>query len=367
MGLLAGGIAHDFNNIVAGILGNASLAKFSFQDKDLAVLLEQIEQGCYRAKDLTKQLLTFSKGGMPILEKTDIRELIMSSTDFTLSGSKVKALYSFCDDCKFLTLDKAQFKQVIYNLVLNSLQAMPKGGTISISTELYENEEDTLDLVTGNYLLIKVSDQGLGIDNSALKLIFDPYYTTKFQGNGLGLSVCYSIVRKHNGKITVYSEKNKGTQINIYLPTDLDRNLLPSKQKEDEISLTTIKKASKVLIVDDEEMIRNILEQILKKLGHEVIFCDRGEAAIKIYNDLYQKNNPPDLLILDLTIPGGINGVDCFKQIKMINREVKAVLTSGYIDSSDVKNLLDIGFFAVLNKPFGFKQVVKIINRALGE
>ena len=362
LGLLAGGIAHDFNNIVAGILGNASLAKFSFDDSELTGLMDQIEEGCLKAKNLTNQLLTFSKGGMPILERININELIMNSAAFALSGSNIEICYNFEDEYKFLTVDQSQINLVIHNIIINSIQAMPKGGKIDVTTELYEQHIDNEDFLQGYYLLIKVVDYGIGIKPEDIKYVFDPYFTTKFIGNGLGLSVCYSIIKKHKGHISIYSQLSKGTQVNIYLPIE---KYVSKKIKEQEKIKVEYSKKADILIVDDEVMIRNVLEQIFKKLGHNIIFCDRGEAALKIYQDLHKKKSTPDFVILDLTIPGGINGIECFKKLKQINNSIKAILMSGYIDTNEKDRYLELGFFAVLNKPFGFNQVVNILNEVL--
>lgn len=363
LGVLAGGIAHDFNNIFATILGCSSLIKFTYNNPEIQEAMDQIETSCYKAKVLTGHLLTFSKGGAPKYEKIDVNEIIISSVNFVLSGSGLKPFYDFKSKEKYLSADKGQFIQVIQNIVMNSLQAMPEGGKLKITSEDYVLNEDISDLVKGRYLLIKISDTGCGIEQSDLLRVFDPYFTTRFQSNGLGLSVCYSIVKKHQGKIEIASEKGSGTEVSLYFPVEKNdyTEIINSSINDATVNLDKIS----ILIVDDDDFVRKTLGQIFKKFNYETLFCDRGEAAVKIYSDLLERNEKPDMLILDLTIPGGISGVECFKQIKLLDDNVKAILTTGYTNADQINQYLDIGFLSVLSKPFNIKQVLSTINKVL--
>lgn len=363
LGILAGGIAHDFNNILSSIMGSNSLAKLTLKNTEASDLLNQIEESCKKATDLTRQLLTFSKGGSPVYEEVDIKEVIKNTSEFVLSGSNIKLILEIDNNIERIPVDKWQFTQLIKNIIQNSLQAMLKGGAITIKAKKVFLENAFEDLTTGKYLSISISDQGKGIKHNDLCRIFDPYYTTKKSSNGLGLSICYSIVKKHNGKINIYSELNIGTQVNIYLPV-LD---IKKKAKKNDINtdINEKLKTGRIMVVDDDEMIRSIFAQIFKKFGYQGIFCENGEAAIKVYSELYSKNSTPDLLILDLTIPGGINGIKCFQEIKKINKSVIAILTSGYIDSTEMNNYIQHGFFGILNKPFNLEQLISLLNKAL--
>jgi PAS domain S-box-containing protein len=258
LGILAGGIAHDFNNMLTGIFGYISLAKQSLNERDPAYkFLEKAEKSSERAEHLTKQLLTFSKGGEPVLENVDIATLIKETVKFHLRGSKIKPIFNFDNTSIKIKVDKGQISQVLANLTVNASEAMPQGGNIYISLS---NTENPLPDLKGNFLKITFQDEGIGISPDIIDKIFEPYFTTKSAGNGLGLATVYSIITKHNGKILVESEQGKGTTFTIFLPADLE--LKEYKTDKEEISNDNLEnsvkdeKPFKILVMDDEEDIR---------------------------------------------------------------------------------------------------------------
>jgi two-component system cell cycle sensor histidine kinase/response regulator CckA len=235
IGTLAGGIAHDFNNILTAILGNISLAKMYTDLNSIFGKLADAEKACLQAQDLTKQLLTFAKGGVPIKKATSIVELLKDSVAFALRGSNVRREFSITDDLWMAEIDIEQIEQVINNLIVNARQAMPEGGTVEIRAEnMTVGIKDTLPLKDGEYVKISIQDQGIGIPEGHLQRIFDPYFSTKQQGSGLGLSTSYSIIKNHEGYIDVESQMGLGTTFHIYIPACPDGVLIKEESAKEE-------------------------------------------------------------------------------------------------------------------------------------
>ncbi|HNX92946.1 MAG TPA: PAS domain S-box protein, partial [Syntrophomonas sp.] len=269
VGILAGGIAHDFNNILTVISGNVSLAKIIMEDtNDLTEVLTEVETAAFQARDLTQQLLTFSQGGAPIKETASIQELLRESANFVLRGSNVNCSFAIADDLWAVNIDKGQINQVINNLVINANQAMPDGGTIQLSAaNIYPDTDLPPSLKEEHYIMISVKDTGIGIDSDDLSKIFDPYFSTKQSGHGLGLATCYSIIKKHDGDITVSSEPDHGTTVNIYLPA------LPAVTvEENNLPEAPLYGQGKILIMDDEAVVRETLGRMLNCLGYTTGF-----------------------------------------------------------------------------------------------
>lgn len=360
IGVLAGGIAHDFNNILASILGNINLARLDNEIKDeTKTLLEEAEKASIRARGLTRQLLTFSKGGDPIKEITSIPQVIRDSSDFVLRGSNVSCQYSFEDELWPVEIDKGQISQVIQNLIINARHAMPGGGSISISCSNSQDPPAISHLAnTGRYLAITIRDNGIGIPSQLIDKIFDPYFTTKQKGSGLGLAVSHSIILKHGGFIFASSPPDEGTTFNIYLPASTSK---PEPQQHSEPKtkqpvLTSLASGT-ILIMDDDLMVLQVTEAILKTLGYDVLKAIDGKEAIECYLKAQETNTPIDITIMDLTIPGAMGGKEAVQKILTINPAAKVIVSSGYSNDPIMANFQDFGFRASLNKPFQVNEL----------
>ncbi len=363
LGILAGGIAHDFNNLLTVIMGNISLTKVTVDPNDaIYEKLIQSEKASLQAKELTQQLLTFSKGGSPIKKITSIEELITDSTIFSLRGSNIKYEYSFDADLWTVEVDEGQLCQVIQNLVINAYQAMPSGGTIKISVgNVIVGEDDELPLEPGKYIKISVRDQGKGIPHEHLPLIFDPYFTSKKQGSGLGLAVAYSVIQKHDGYITVDSWIEDGADFQIYLPASQKADNRHHQGSNPGLIIGT----GKILIMDDEEFIREFVSSALKIMGYESEAVANGQDAIDLYVEAMDYETPFDAVIMDLTIPGGMGGKEVIQQLLEVDSEVKAIVASGYANDPIMANCRQYGFSGVITKPFDICELSIVLNEIL--
>jgi signal transduction histidine kinase/CheY-like chemotaxis protein len=362
LGILAGGLAHDFNNLLTGILGNISLAKmYSTPDEKLFKRLTEAEKASFRAKDLTFQLMTFSKGGAPIKKTIDLKKTLRETTEFTLSGSKSKALIDISEDLWTVDCDEGQISQVISNLVINADQAMPDGGIINIKAQNVDFKDDSGNLIInqGRYVYISVEDNGDGIKSENLSKIFDPFFTTKPKGKGLGLTSVYSIIKRHNGYIDVDSETGTGTIFNIYLPASSGRQDIPIESTSD------LKKGyGKILLMDDEEMIRDLGLNLLAEMGYEVDTSNDGLEAINKYKESLL-NEKYRAVILDLTVPGGVGGTEAAKQIFDMDKEAKILVSSGYSNDPVMSNYRAYGFSGIIPKPYRTEELNSILDNVL--
>jgi len=361
IGLLAGGIAHDFNNILAAVLGNTSLAKFKLDSNSEEFgLLSEVEIATERATKLTQQLLTFAKGGAPVKEIIGLIELIKDTTQFSLRGSNVRYRTTFAPDLWAVEVDKGQISQVIGNLVINAQQAMPRGGTIKINAENIEVlSKNTLLLNEGNYGKISIVDEGIGIPGDQLSNIFDPYFTTKQKGSGLGLATVYSIIHRHNGRITVDSEVGTGTTFTVYLPASskkVTRNVIIDKSEV----LT-----GKILLMDDDKSVINVLSKMLINLGNEVDEAADGAEALRKYKKAIKSNKPFDVVVMDLTIPGGMGGKEAVQNLLKIDPGIKAIVSSGYGNDPAIANYKDFGFIRAISKPYKIVDLKQMLNEVL--
>ncbi|MFA7403069.1 MAG: ATP-binding protein [Pelobacteraceae bacterium] len=362
LGILAGGIAHDFNNLLAAILMSTGLAKkYSPPDGKAYARLETIENACDRARDLTQQLLTFSKGGAPVTKVTSIADLIGDSARFVLRGSKSRCSFVICDDLWSVEVDEGQISQVIYNLAINADQAMPDGGTVLISTEnVVVDSSFRLKLAPGRYVKISVKDSGIGISKEQMSKIFTPYFTTKASGSGLGLATSYSIVNKHNGLITVESEPGAGTTFHVYLPASLSE--LPEDQSPVEPEISG---SGRILVMDDDEFVREAMGEALTNAGYHVSYAPDGAEALAMYQTARQSGEPYDLVIMDLTIPGGMGGVEAIKKLLETDPDAKAVAASGYAQGSILSDFKSYGFRGVLAKPFNVNDLCTLVHHVI--
>jgi PAS domain S-box-containing protein len=367
IGVLAGGIAHDFNNILSAILGNLELVRHRIATKDskAASLLSDAEKATKRAAKLTDQLLTFSKGGEPVREVTSLPKFISESADFVLHGSRIVCNYSLPEDLWLVDVDSGQIAQVIQNIIINAKHAMPEGGIITIECGNVEDAaaEALLSVDKGDYVRITIRDTGVGIPHEIITKIFDPYFTTKQEGSGLGLAICHSIVNKHDGYLTVHSIIGKGTTFTMYLPA-VSAEADDGSIKEQTKSASAIK-AARIMVMDDEEMLRNVATSQLAVLGHEAIPVIDGTQAINKYQELQDDDTPVDLVIMDLTIPGGMGGEEAAAKLLQIDPAAKIIVSSGYSNDPVMANYRKYGFVAAIAKPFDLKQLSNVISSIL--
>ncbi|MBL4904239.1 MAG: PAS domain S-box protein [Desulfocapsa sp.] len=365
IGVLAGGIAHDFNNILSAILGNIELASFRVKKDDRTVsLLTEAQKAAKRAAKLTQQLLTFSKGGDPVKEITSLTEIIRDSADFVLHGSPVSCDYIFPDDLWMVLADSGQVGQVIQNIILNAKHAMPEGGKIRLSCYNVEDgvAESLLNIHDECFVCIRIQDSGIGIPREITDKIFDPYFTTKNEGSGLGLAICHSIINKHDGHIIVQSTPGKGTTFTIYLPAVQSNGTELTKTRKTPPAM----KAARIMVMDDDEMIRDVATAQLSILGHEVIPVSDGEQAINKYQELQDSKLPVDLVLMDLTIPGGMGGQEACQKLLQIDPTAKIIVASGYSNDPVMADFRKYGFSAAVAKPFDLHELRKAVESALG-
>ena len=365
IGILAGGIAHDFNNLLMGILGNISLAMtFGDLDHKTKGLLRDAAKAADRATRLTRQLLTFSKGGDPNIQNVEIENIIRETAKFILTGSNVKCIFDINAGLWVAKVDKGQFSQVIENLIINARQAMPDGGTVEISLKHALKEDcQSLQLTGSKYLVVSVKDNGEGIKKEAIHKIFDPYFSTKEEGSGLGLATSFSIIQKHGGLLKVESEHGVGSIFTIYIPTgEVDFNTPHSNIETQNDSKTF---SGRILIMDDEYMLRKLLASMLETLGYDVLTSANGEELLDIYKKNMESGNKIDLVMLDLTIPGGMGGEEAAEKLLKLNKNIKMIIVSGYSNSPAVSMYSEYGFIDAISKPFTLDDLRDSLSQAL--
>lgn len=362
--VLAGGIAHDFNNLLTGIIGNISLAMaYITPDDKIYPLMSNVEKASTKAKDLTQQLLTFAKGGTPIKNIVALGSVITDSATLAFSGSHIRCNFSIPEDLCLVEVDEGQITQVIHNLVINAIQAGPRDGVINISSENCNvTDEQNLPVRSGKYVMITISDSGGGILKENLSRIFDPYFTTKDGGSGLGLATVYSIIKNHDGLITVESSAETGTTFNIYLPASQKQlKVFPIK----DIGEKPLSGKGRILIMDDEEIIRDTAGSILTTLGYEVESAKNGSEAIELYMKARLEGHPFSLVIMDLTIQGGMGGRETVKKLLEMDPDVRAIVSSGYSDDALMSDYKKHGFSAVIAKPYRLSDLRNIVSTVI--
>lgn len=362
IGILAGGIAHDFNNILTTIMGNVSIAKdLTHSKSEIFELLTDAETGAKRAQALTKQLLTFAKGGAPVKETATIKDIIRESSLFVTRGSRSRCDFSIAEDLWPVEADVGQISQVINNIVINANQAMPEGGIIRIKAENHIiDRKNGAQLKPGKYIRISVKDEGTGIAEKYIQKIFDPYFTTKQEGSGLGLATSYSIIHQHNGTIIVESVLGSGTVFRVYLPAS--EKATPKKND----TLKAVMGSGRILVMDDEDALRKILEKMIVKLGYDTEFAKDGEEAVELFTRARDAGSPFDAVILDLTVSGGMGGKETIKILLDIDPEIKAIVSSGYSDDPVLANFKEYGFRAMIPKPFESRALSRVLYEVLG-
>ncbi len=359
--ILAGGIAHDFNNILTAALCNIAIAKMQTTSEDETPrILAEAERTLLKAKNLTQQLLMFSREGAPVKKPASISELLKDAAEFALRGSSVMCKFCISDRLQPVKIDAGQIKQVINNLVINAEQAMPEGGVIKVSADTVTvGQEDGLPLEEGTYIRISVEDEGIGIPEQLLQKIFDPYFTTKQKGSGLGLATSYSIIKNHGGHIAVESELGVGTSFCIWLPAS-------EKEVVTERNLNSLVRGNgKILLMDNDGDILKAIVEALKHLGYETKFAKDGKEAIELYRGAQKMGTPFTAVIIDLTIRGGMGGKETIEELVKINPDVKAIVASGYSTDPVMVNYKEYGFCDVVTKPYSIEELSTTLHEVI--
>jgi two-component system cell cycle sensor histidine kinase/response regulator CckA len=363
IGLLAGGIAHDFNNLLAAVLGNISLAKtYAAADDQVLAKLDAAEKASLRGRELTRQLLTFSRGGTPVKKVMSINALVRESSIFSLRGVGVKFVFALPDNLWPVEVDPSQLSQVVNNLIINADQAMPGGGLINVSTEnVLLSPGNPVLLTPGKYVRITFADQGHGIAAGHLPRIFDPFYSTKAGGTGLGLATAFSIIKNHGGHIDVISAPGSGTKIQIYLPASEGR--IEEEPVHEEKVFTG---EGRILFMDDDAAVRNLARDVLEHLGYDVVLAGNGAEAVEIYLTAMKENNAFAAVILDLAVPGGMGGGEAGKRILAINPGARILVSSGYSSDSVMAHSEKYGFSGIIPKPYKIQEMSRKLYEILG-
>lgn len=357
LGILAGGIAHDFNNILAAVVANLQLALLKYEKgQEIQKYIQETVEISQRASELTKQLLTFSKGGAPVKKAASLVELITDTTRFVLRGSKVKAIFAIDPELWPVEVDSGQISQVIHNLILNANQAMPVGGIIRIKADNVFIQPGGR-FKPGSYVKLIIHDTGIGIPKDILHKIFDPFFTTKKEGNGLGLATAYSIIKKHDGYIEVESAEKGGTSFTILLPTAVKAEAIVAARAE----TSAASEGAKILLMDDEEIILKVVGEMMRYFGYHVTLARDGAEAIRYYQAAAELGEPFDAVVMDLTIPGGIGGPEAIVKLRQIDPGIRAIVSSGYSNDPIMSNYESYGFCGVVRKPYRFEELNQVL------
>jgi CheY-like chemotaxis protein len=365
IGTLAGGLAHDFNNVLTAILGNISIVRMDFQSgRDIIERLDALEKASLRARDLAYQLLTFSKGGAPVKRTIDLRPVIRDAADFVLRGARSRAEYAVADDLAAAEVDEGQIRQVIGNLVINADQAMPEGGRIVILAENVTLGPDSESgLAAGPYVKITVSDEGSGVPGEIRQRIFDPYFTTRKKASGLGLATCYSILRRHNGMVFLEATGDTGSSFAVFLPACMASSGIVSDPHAPCAPATA---AVRILVMDDEPTVRDVAGLMIESLGYEVGLAKDGAEAVALYEQAKREGKGYDLVIMDLTVHGGMGGAEAVALLRKSDPAVRAIVSSGYSSDPVMSEFERFGFSGVVPKPYTLERLKDAVERALG-
>jgi PAS domain S-box-containing protein len=362
LGTLAGGIAHDFNNLLMAIFGNLNLMEEELgPHHPLHPLAQETARSIDRATRLTKQLLTFAKGGEPLREVTSLTSLVEKTVSFDLAGSSVKPRFTFPDDLWLADIDPGQIQQVVANLTINARQAMPQGGTLTLAmrnlTQTTVPEE-----TPARFVELTMTDQGRGIPEDHLQRIFEPYFTTKPDGNGLGLATAHSIILKHGGKINVRSTQGKGTTFTILLPAARQQTAAAPPDLEPSPTGSFSPRVQKVLLMDDEPVLCRVVGKMLAKMGLSVVTVPDGQLALNVYQEHLAEGRPFDFVIMDLTIPGGMGGKETVVALQHIDPKACCIVSSGYADDPILAHHRDYGFCGAIEKPFTLAKLREVLQ-----
>ncbi len=367
VGILAGGIAHDFNNLLMGLQGSLDLIRLSYSQGFATTEkhLLKAEKAIGRAVSLARQLLTFAKGGAPIKERVELPLLVKESAEFVLHGSQVKVEYEVEDNIWALAIDGGQINQVVNNLVTNARQAMADVGIVRITITNQEIVEDSIEgLSPGSYVKVSVADQGCGIEPEIIPHIFEPYFTTKEGGSGLGLATSYSIITNHDGRLEVISEPGVGSTFTFFLPsTGKFSEEVPADSRNSQLKFDENRgSCGRVLLMDDEEVIREVVTEMLEMLSYEVVAVADGEAMLETYQAALREGSSFQAVLMDLSIPGGMGGREAIKRLREIDAEVKAIVSSGYSQDPVMADFEAYGFNGMVAKPYKIESLVAVLQ-----
>jgi len=367
MGVLAGGIAHDFNNYLQGIMGFILLAQHDVGENGKAKnSLKEAQKIIFQSKELSSRLITFSKGGEPIRKKILLPKLIKDSVLLAMSASRFDCQFAIPENLWAVEADKGQLNQVFSNLVINAKQAQPDGGKINISAENIKIEGETqLPLKDANYVKIAITDHGSGISRENLYKIFDPYFTTKKSGNGLGLAATFSIVKKHDGHINVESELDIGTTFYIYIPASTQEKPEPAQANIENTESKSINCRGKILIMDDESTFRAVIGEHLKLLKYEVDGAADGASAVALYKDALDTHKPFNVVIMDLMVPGKMGGKEATEELLKIDPDARVIITSCYVNNSTMSEYKKHGFKSALSKPYEIAELDDTLQKVI--
>ena len=367
IGVLAGGIAHDFNNLLFVIMGNINMAQLKIElEHESQRHLSEAEKACLRAKDLVQKFITFSSGGGPVKRRISLQELVTSIVDLVLRGSMTSWEIKGTADLWDVEVDEHQLRQVFTGLIENGAEAMSRGGLVSISTKNVEIDgagAEGIDPAPGRYVKVSIADEGIGIPEENMSRIFDPYFSTKYRGSqkgmGFGLAIAHSVIKKHNGSIKVESVPGKGTTVSVLIPAATSRRLaFPSARQH-------FSARKRILIMEDEEMPRELIQTMLEHLGYEVDAALEGERAVELYSESLEAGNHYDSVILDLEVKVGMDGREAIRKIKYLNPKVRAIVSSGCSTDAIMTDYADCGFRDVLKKPYDLEALKIALDRAL--
>lgn len=365
LGQLAGGLAHDFNNILASIIGNIELAEMLLTDepREARECIRSSLDVALSGRGLTRQLLTFAKGGEPVLVSGDLRKVLEDAGKIVLHGSNCSLEMQIADGLWNARMDVDQICQVLQNLVLNAAQSMPGGGRIRVTASNHVITENTDELSAGNYLAVTVEDSGVGISPENLGRIFEPYFTTRKTGTGLGLATAWSIIQKHRGSIEIQSVVGQGTIFTLMIPAHSENGKASVNEtgKAQEYNLS----GKRILVMDDELHILAMARRLLVREGMEVLEARDGEQAVTLFLNCQAVGETIDLFLLDLVIPGGMDGVDTVTRLRSIDPGILAIATSGYSSNAVMSDHKNYGFQGVLKKPYMAEELVQVLHQVL--
>ncbi len=361
LGQLAGGIAHDYNNLLTTILGGISLA---VDARDYSGLENSIK-ACEAAKGLSRQLLTFSKGGTGTRQTIRTADLLRDSIRIAASGSTVKVELNAPADLATIQVDRPQLLQVFQNLIVNAIQAMPNGqGNVWLTAGNVALADGQIPpLPAGQYVAIEVRDNGSGIKPEHLEKIFDPFFTTKKTGTGIGLATVVKIIKHHGGQLTVDTELGVGTAFTVFLPRAEQEEVVETRRPP---TLNLATRTNRILFMDDDLEISRLTEGMLVSMGYGVDLAKDGDEAIKFYRRYLNIKRPHDVVIMDLTVIGGMGGEECFRKLRELDPSVRAIVASGYDNDEMKRQFLDMGFCGYLTKPYRVGDLSRILKQVLG-
>jgi two-component system cell cycle sensor histidine kinase/response regulator CckA len=364
-GVMAGDIAHEFKNIITIIVSVLSLAKLHLAAEDKVLgLLEQAENAAVRAGNLTRQLQTFFRSEAPVKKITSLLELLKNSVNCPVNGPKVTCEFSLPDDLWPVEIDERQIGQVINTLITNAGQAMPDGGEIKVSAEnVVIGPEESLPLKDGKYVRVSIKDQGWGLQKEDLQRVFDPCFSSKAKESGLGLVASYLMIRKHGGYLGAESELGAGTTFSFYLPAARKRTLPSSRNREQK----SCDGRRRILLMEDEVIVRSTAGQMLEYFGYQVEFAWDGVEALSLYKQAKESGRPFHVVIMDLSVPGGMGGMEAIQELRRIDPDVKAIISSGYSDDLVMSEFKRYGFTAAIAKPYQIQELAETLQCIIDE